>query len=148
MSKPTDNSMGGVSRVQISDHLTPAEQEGERPTLVVAARRGLLGRCPNCGKGRLFASYLKQVDHCNVCGQDYGHIRSDDAAPWLTILVVGHLVVPVALAVESQTSLPNWVSMTLWPVVAICAALVVLPRAKGLLLSVIWITRSPGSERD
>lgn len=61
MNTPTDNPMDGASRLRISDHLTPEEQEGERPTLVVATRRGLLGRCPDCGKGRLFASYLKQL---------------------------------------------------------------------------------------
>lgn len=35
-----------------------------------------------------------------------------------------------------------------WPLFAVALALVVLPRAKGLLLSVIWATRGPGSERD
>jgi len=128
--------------------LTSTERPTDRPPLSLAVRRALIGRCPNCGKGKLFASYLKQVDHCSVCGEQYGHIRSDDAAPWLTILIVGHLVVPTALAVESRTSLPDWVSMTLWPALAACAALVVLPRAKALFLSVIWCTRSPGSERD
>lgn len=83
-----------------------------------------------------------------MCGEEYGHIRSDDAAPWLTILIVGHIVVPLALSLETHASLPNWVSMSLWPAVASGAALVVLPRAKGLLLSVIWLTRSPGSEHD
>ncbi|ESY78517.1 DUF983 domain-containing protein [Mesorhizobium australicum] len=61
--------------------------------------------------------------------------------PWLTILVVGHLVVPLALAVETNV-------MTVWPMLALGAALVVVPRAKGLLLSVILVTRAPGSERE
>jgi uncharacterized protein (DUF983 family) len=96
----------------------------------------------------LFASYLKQVDQCPVCGEALGHIRSDDAAPWLTILVVGHAVVPIVLAVEMHTSWPDWVSMTLWPVLALAVGLVVLPRAKGLFLGLIWATGAPGSERD
>ncbi|WP_091918114.1 DUF983 domain-containing protein [Mesorhizobium sp. YR577] len=119
-----------------------------RPTLGVAIRRALIGRCPNCGNGKLFASYLKQVDHCSVCYEQYGHIRSDDAAPWLTILIVGHIVVPIALSVESGMTLPGWVSMTLWPILALGMALIVLPRAKALFVSVIWHTRSPGSERE
>ena len=128
--------------------MTDVEQPSDRPPLGVAMRRALVGRCPNCGQGKLFASYLKQVDRCAVCGEEFGHIRSDDAAPWLTILIVGHLVVPTALAVESRMSLPSWVSITLWPLLALCMALVILPRAKGLFLSVIWSTRSPGSEPD
>jgi uncharacterized protein (DUF983 family) len=138
----------GASLLQDRNQLTDAKQPSDRPPLGVSIRRALVGRCPNCGQGKLFVSYLKQVDRCAVCGEEFGHIRSDDAAPWLTILVVGHIAVPIALAVESRTSLPNWVSMTIWPLLAACMALVVLPRAKGLLLSVIWRTRSPGSERD
>ena len=119
-----------------------------RPELGTAIRRALLGKCPNCGKAKLFASYLKQVEHCAVCREPYGHIRSDDAAPWLTILVVGHIVVPLLLAVETRVSWPDWVSMMLWPALALALVAVVLPRAKALFLSVIWATGAPGSKRD
>lgn len=119
-----------------------------RPALGTAIRRALLRRCPNCGQGRLFASYLKQVERCPVCEEAYGHLRSDDAAPWLTILVVGHIVVPLLLAVETRVSWPDWVSMTLWPALALALVAVVLPRAKAVFLSVIWATGSPGSARD
>lgn len=124
------------------------DDQQNRPRLAIALRRGAMGRCPSCGQGRLFAAYLKQVDACAACGEAYRHIRSDDAAPWLTILVVGHLLVPVILAVERQTSWPNWISMTVWPAIAVGATLAVLPRAKGFLMSMIWAMRAPGSERD
>ena len=119
-----------------------------RPKVGDAVRRALLGKCPNCGRGKLFASYLKQVDHCAVCREPYGHLRSDDAAPWLTILVVGHIVVPIVLAVESRSSWPTWISMMLWPVLALALVAFVLPRAKALFLSVIWATGAPGSGRE
>lgn len=115
---------------------------------MLALRRGLFGRCPNCGRTRLFASYLKQVDRCASCDEAYRHIRSDDAAPWLTILVVGHLLAPVILSVEPQATWPLWISMTLWPASALALTLLVLPRAKGLLMSAIWSMRAPGSEKD
>jgi len=38
--------------------------------LGLAARRGLLGLCPSCGKTKLFASYLKQVQSCANCGAE------------------------------------------------------------------------------
>ncbi|MGF1629318.1 MAG: DUF983 domain-containing protein [Kiloniellaceae bacterium] len=119
-----------------------------RPGLGEAIWRGLRGRCPSCGEGRLFASYLKQAAACAVCHEPLGHLRSDDAAPWLTILVVGHIAVPVILAVERYSQWPTWLAMTVWPLFALALTLLVLPRAKGLLLSVIWVTRAPGSERD
>jgi uncharacterized protein (DUF983 family) len=88
------------------------------------------------------------VAACPSCGVPLGHLRSDDAAPWLTILVVGHIVVPLMLSVERYSQWPEWVAMIVWPLFALALALVVLPRAKGLLLSIIWATRAPGSERE
>ena len=115
--------------------------------LGVVIGRGLSGRCPNCGQGKLLASYLKPVDHCADCGEAYGHLRSDDGAPWLTILLVGHIVMPLVLFAEKHASWPEWVSMTVWPSFAIALSLLVLPRAKTVFLSIIWRTQAPGSER-
>lgn len=112
------------------------------------ALRGLAGRCPKCGQGRLFARYLKQVDRCAVCGEDWGHIRADDGPAWLTILVVGHLVVGTVLSVEPYVDWPQWFSTTLWVSLALGLTLLGLPRAKGLFIALIWRHRMPGSERD
>ena len=109
--------------------------------------RALRQRCPNCGRGNLMASYLKQVQCCAVCGEDFGHIRADDAPPWLTILLVGHIVVPLAYEVERHTVWPVWVAMIVWPLLALGLALLILPRAKALFIAIIWATRAPGSER-
>lgn len=117
-----------------------------RPPFLIAALRGLRGLCPLCGRGRLFAGYLKQVAACADCGEAYGHIRADDAPPWLTILVVGHIIVPLAVGVELLDPWPDWVAMVLWPAVALGLMLVILPRAKGLFLAAIWSTGAPGSE--
>lgn len=124
-----------------------AEQRG-RAGLGVVLARALFGRCPNCGRGKLFASYLKQVDRCAECSEAFGHIRSDDGAPWLTILVVGHIAVPTIFFAEKYTAWPDWVSMTVWPAFAVALALLVLPRAKAVFLSLIWKTRAAGSELE
>ncbi len=124
------------------------QQQSQRPGTFKAAGRALIGRCPNCGQGKLFATYLKQVHHCSVCDEQFSHIRSDDGAPWLTILVVGHIVVPLLLAVETNYSITLWKSMVFWPVLALVLMFITLPRAKGVFLSLIWSTRAPGSERD
>ncbi|MEK9645298.1 MAG: DUF983 domain-containing protein [Alphaproteobacteria bacterium] len=118
-----------------------------RQPLGTAITRTLSGNCPNCGKGRLFRTYLKQVERCAECDEGFGHIRSDDAAPWLTILVVGHLLVPIVLLVERENPWPEWVAMTLWPSIGLLMCLLMLPRAKALFLGLIWWMRAPGSER-
>ena len=125
----------------------PIPQEG-RPALSLAMRRGLLGRCPNCGEAPLFTSYLKQVDRCGACGETYKHIRSDDAAPWLTIIVVGHVLAPFILWIEPGLTWPLWSSLALWCSLTLALTVLTLPRAKGFLMSAIWAMRTPGSESD
>jgi uncharacterized protein (DUF983 family) len=122
------------------------DQTSSRPSLWRAVRRAVGGRCPNCGEGKLMRSYLKSVERCAVCDEAYGHIRSDDAAPWLTILVVGHIIVPLLLVVEQNTAWPTWLAMTVWPLAAFALAMLFLPRAKQLFVGLIWVTRAPGSE--
>jgi uncharacterized protein (DUF983 family) len=103
----------------------------------LAARRAILGRCPCCGEGKLFRAYLKQVDNCSVCGEAFGHIRADDAAPWLTLILVGHIFVPVMLLFVASSTLPAWESSVLWSVVFMGACLAILPRAKGLFIAIL-----------
>ena len=117
-----------------------------RPAFPIAAWRALSGRCPCCGQARLFASYLKQVETCPVCGARWGDIRADDAPPWLTILVVGHIVVPIAATVESMVTWPLWAAVTLWSSLALGLSFAILPRAKALFIAAIWSARAPGSE--
>ncbi|MGC8533970.1 MAG: DUF983 domain-containing protein [Rhizomicrobium sp.] len=106
--------------------------------LRLAARRGLAGRCPACGKGRLFRSYLKPVDRCGSCGEDLSQIRADDGPAWLTILVVGHLVVALVLGVDSWAGWPLWQAMAFYPTLGLVLCLALLPVSKGLFIGVIW----------
>ena len=68
---------------------------------------GLRGRCPNCGKGRMFRAFLKVADQCDVCGEELHHQRADDFPAYLVIIIVGHLVVPLILNVEMAYQPPT-----------------------------------------
>jgi uncharacterized protein (DUF983 family) len=104
----------------------------------LAARRGAFFRCPHCGKGHLFRSYLKQVDACAVCGEKFGYIRADDGPTWLTVLVVGHVVVALALIAVVSTTWSTWFSVTLFSALAVVMSLAMLPSAKGIFIGIIW----------
>ncbi|PWC32329.1 DUF983 domain-containing protein [Azospirillum sp. TSO35-2] len=117
------------------------------PSKFTASLRGLIGACPNCGQGRLLRNFLKPVDHCAVCGEAYGHLRADDAPPWMTILIVGHIVIPSLLAVEQSYEPPTWVHLAVWPLLTLLLTLILLPRCKGLVLGLLWSTGAPGSEQ-
>src|SRR5271154_4917726 len=84
----------------------------------LAMRRGALLHCPNCGVGHLFRSYLKQVDACAHCGERFDYIRADDGPTWLTVLIVGHVVVALALIVVSATAWSTWFSVSLFSALA------------------------------
>lgn len=108
--------------------------------------RGALGRCPKCGEGRLFGRFLKVVERCSVCGEPYGHYRADDAPPWLTILLVGHITVPVILFVEETFEPPPWVEFAVYLPLVLLLTLLILPRCKGVILAILWRMKAEGSE--
>jgi uncharacterized protein (DUF983 family) len=119
----------------------PAE---EKRALWPALRRGLAGRCPSCGKGRMFRSYLKVHPHCESCGLDLAAFRSDDAPPYFTILIVGHIVLPAILMLERVVELPLWLLAAIWIPSTLALTLGLLPRVKGAVIAVQWATRSAG----
>lgn len=82
------------------------------PSLGTVLGRGLLGRCPSCGNGKIFAGYLKVVTECSACHARLSAARADDLPPYLTILVVGHIVVPLMLWSERAQS-PSVMTMSL-----------------------------------
>lgn len=110
----------------------------DQPPLWPQLKRALRGRCPACGQGRLFSSYLKQVKACSACAESYGHIRADDGPAWLTILITGHILVPLILEFEKNATWPLWVPMVLWPFLALVLALLILPLAKGFFITILW----------
>ena len=109
--------------------------------------RGLKGRCPNCGEGRLYRAYLKVEPTCPACGHDLCRYRADDAPAYLTILIVGHLVVAPLLAFPFILSWPVWLVLgTTLPALAILT-LVLLPRIKGAVIGLQWAQGVKGQPR-
>ncbi|SEQ00103.1 Uncharacterized conserved protein, DUF983 family [Faunimonas pinastri] len=103
-----------------------------------ATLKGARGRCPRCGKGALFNGYLKVADTCPVCGEELFHHRADDAPPYLTITIVGHILVALVLWVEVEYSPPLWLHLALWFPLTILLSLVILPIAKGAIVGLQW----------
>jgi uncharacterized protein (DUF983 family) len=101
------------------------------PSLAVAVGRGLLCRCPSCGLTHIFKGYLKVVPQCPTCGAPLGLARADDAPPYFTILLVGHIVVPSMLIVERTYSPPTWMHAVIWLPLTLVLALAFLRPIKG-----------------
>lgn len=103
-----------------------------------AMLRGARGRCPACGGGRLFPRYLKVADHCPVCNEALHHHRADDAPPYFTMLIAGHLLVPALIASEIAFRPPLWVHALFWVPITIAVCLALLPAVKGAIVGLQW----------
>lgn len=104
------------------------------------------GRCPCCGRGKLFAAYLKPVAACAVCKEAYGHIRADDGPAWLTILIVGHILAPFLLGGMPE-AWPDWALVLAVMAATLLLTLLLLPRCKGVFIALIWRSGGIGTER-
>lgn len=109
-----------------------------------AVRRGWRGRCPRCGEGSLFSSFLKMRSHCPACSLTLEPFRADDAPAYFTIFAVGHIVVPLVLAFEKYASEPPlWIHAAIWLPLSVVLALFLLPRIKGAVIATLWTHRLP-----
>jgi uncharacterized protein (DUF983 family) len=109
-----------------------------------AIGRGLAGRCPHCGEGRLFSGFLRTVDKCESCGEDMHHHRADDLPPYLTIIIVGHLIVPIVLLVEQNYHPAVWLQLSVWLPLTLVMTLALLRPLKGAVVGMQWANRMHG----
>jgi uncharacterized protein (DUF983 family) len=105
---------------------------------VKAFRNGFACRCPNCGDGALYSGYLTVAVECGVCGTELHHHRADDAPPYFTIFLVGHVVMPLLLAVEKIWAPELWIHFSLWLPLTLGLTLLLLPRIKGAVVGLQW----------
>jgi len=86
----------------------------------------------------MFRAFLKVADRCPACGEALHHHRADDAPAYFVILIVGHLVVPLALVVEVAYSPPYWLHAVLWLPLTIALAIGLLQPIKGAIIGWQW----------
>ena len=129
----TEAYLGPYAQVMTSAPLLVAEKR----SVLLGMKRGAALRCPNCGKGALYRKYLK-VQDCATCGNANTVYPADDAPPYFTILIVGHLVIAPLLFFpwiwQANTAL---VLGTVLPVLLILT-LALLPMVKGAVVGLHW----------
>jgi uncharacterized protein (DUF983 family) len=113
-----------------------------------ALKRGFRGRCPRCGQGKLFRAYLKVANNCSVCGLDFTPHRADDLPAYLVIVVVGHIVVPTALMIETEFSPPTWLQLSLYLPLTLILSLLLLQPVKGAVVGLQWALRMHGFDEN
>ena len=96
---------------------------------------GLSGRCPRCGKGKLFDGFLALRPQCAACGLDYAFADAGDGPAVFVMFIAGFIVVGMALLVEVKYAPPLWVHAILWTPLILLVTLAPLRLIKGLLIA-------------
>lgn len=111
-------------------------------TVPSAWTAGLAGRCPRCGKGRLFDGFLSLQRRCETCGFDFAFADSGDGPAFFIMSIVGIFVVFCALIVEFAYQPPIWLHLVIWSALAIGLSLAMVRPAKGLLIALQYHHRA------
>ncbi len=127
-------------QITSADHSPELEARSIQQSML----RGAAQKCPACGEGAVFSSYLKVNDACPSCSEELHHQRADDAPPYFTMMVVGHIVVALVLLVEDLYAPSLWVHAALWTPMVFGMSLWLLPRVKGALIGLQWANRMHG----
>ena len=117
---------------------------GGKRDVWTALKRGFRGRCPRCGEGKLFRAFLKVDNNCSVCGLDFTPHRADDLPAYLVIVIVGHLVVPASLFIETNYSPPVGLQLAIYLPFTLIASLALLQPVKGAVVGLQWALRMHG----
>jgi uncharacterized protein (DUF983 family) len=114
--------------------------------VVRAMVHGARSRCPHCGAGKMFRKFLKVADRCPACGEELHHHRADDFPAYCVIVMVGHLIVPMVLFVETHFAPPYLVHLALWlpSVLGLCIGLI--QPTKGAIVGLQWALGMHGFE--
>ncbi len=104
---------------------------------VAALVRGARGKCPRCGDAALFRKWLKPVDACSHCRQDWSLQQADDFPAYIGIFVVGHLLAPVVIAMISA-GLSAWLTLAILLPVSIVMLIAMLQPTKGAVIAFLW----------
>ncbi len=95
---------------------------------------GFLGRCPQCGKGGLFKSYLNLNKSCDNCQLNFGFAESGDGPAFFIMILVGFAVVVAAIMTEVAYRPPYWVHALMWPPLIFLLSALLLRPLKGLMI--------------
>ncbi len=123
---------------------TREQASAEKRDVWTALKRGFRCRCPRCGEGKLFRAFLKVDDHCSVCALDFTPHRADDLPAYLVIIIVGHIVVPAALWIETNYAPPVWLQLTVYLSFTLVASLALLQPVKGAVVGLQWALHMHG----
>ena len=109
---------------------------------------GIAGRCPRCGKGKLFDGFLNVAKSCSSCGLSFGFADAGDGAAWFVMLFACVFGVGSILGVEIAYSPPWYVHVAVAIPLLIIMPVLLLRPVKGFLLCQQWKMQAAEGRTD
>ena len=112
----------------------------DRKTIALA----LAQKCPRCGKGDLYnpGLSLNLREQCDSCGLDLARNDSADGPAVFLIFILGFLLVPAALILESAASPPIWIHVVLWGGIGLAITIGALRPLKAYVIALQYKYRA------
>jgi uncharacterized protein (DUF983 family) len=108
---------------------------------------GLLGRCPACGKGRMFSGLLQLSRTCSECGLDYSFADAGDGPAIFVMTIAGFIVVGFGGWLEFAYEPPYWVHVAILLPFTVLVCIGLLRPTKGLLVSLQYANKAEEGRR-
>lgn len=96
---------------------------------------GFGGKCPRCGQGPLFKSFLGLRDRCGVCRLDFAKADSGDGPAVFVMFIVGFIAVAIAFVARFVWFAPMATAFLISGGVAILLTLALLRPFKATLIA-------------
>ena len=103
---------------------------------------GLLGRCPQCGKGKMFRGLLTLAPSCDACGLNYSFADSGDGPAIFVMTIAGFIIVCFALYVEVAYQPPYWDHALIFLPLSVLVCVGLLRPTKGLLIALQYFNKA------
>ena len=116
-------------------------------TALEAFVRGLRGRGPSCGEGKMFPRLLKPIEHCPICGQDWTAQQADDFPAYVAIIVTGHILAPIIIFMINEIGFSMWTNLAIIIILALILIAALLQPAKGAIIALQWWMGLNGFEK-
>jgi uncharacterized protein (DUF983 family) len=94
-----------------------------------------MGRCPECGKGKLFKGFMAIAPHCSACGQDFSQADSGDGPAIFVMLIAGFIVIGAMLVIDTLYEPPIWLMLSIFIPLAIFLNIGMIRPFKGVLVA-------------
>jgi uncharacterized protein (DUF983 family) len=107
------------------------------PPMLTALGRGVVGLCPACGRAHAFRGYLTVVPVCPACGAPLGAVRADDAPPYFTLFIAGHIIIPLLFWVDRAYEPPLGLMAAIFLPLTLVLCLALLRPVKGATLGLM-----------